>query len=113
MNLGKGVMRKINLPLRLVSLLAVLASAHPSAARAQSPASSAEGAPLDAATLAAITALYHQLIDAENRHDLAAVRTFVWESPDALFVAKTATAADGNWAGFWCESAWKFDPLTG
>ncbi len=25
----------------------------------------------------------------------------VWESPDTLFVAKTATPAEGNWAGFW------------
>jgi hypothetical protein len=41
------------------------------------------------------------LIDAENRHDIAAVRPLVWESKDALFVAKTATPAEGNWAGFW------------
>jgi hypothetical protein len=27
--------------------------------------------------------------------------TMVWESPSALFVAKTATTAEGNWAGFW------------
>jgi hypothetical protein len=44
---------------------------------------------------------YRQLIDAENRHDLAAVRPLVWASPNALFVAKTATPAEGNWAGFW------------
>jgi hypothetical protein len=25
----------------------------------------------------------------------------VWKSPSALFVAKTKTAAEGNWAGFW------------
>jgi hypothetical protein len=25
----------------------------------------------------------------------------VWTSPSTLFVAKTATAAEGNWAGFW------------
>jgi len=48
-----------------------------------------------------INALYRALIDAENRHDLAAVRTMVWESPSTLFVAKTATPAQGNWAGFW------------
>jgi len=57
--------------------------------------------PLDAATLGEINALYRRLIDAENSHDPAAVRTMVWESPNALFVAKTATAAEGNWAGFW------------
>src|SRR5215813_4990490 len=48
-----------------------------------------------------LRALYRRLIEAENRHDIAAVRSFVWNSPDALFVAKTATAAEGNWAGFW------------
>jgi hypothetical protein len=66
------------------------------AAAAQAPAD-----PLDAATLGKINAVYRTLIDAENRHDLAAVRTLVWESPNTLFVAKTATAAEGNWAGFW------------
>lgn len=56
---------------------------------------------LDTATLDQIGALYHRLIDAENRHDLNLVRTMVWESPNTLFVAKTATPAEGNWAGFW------------
>ena len=58
-------------------------------------------APISKATLGEIRALYRELIDAENRHDIAAVRRFVWDSPNALFVAKTATAAEGNWAGFW------------
>ncbi len=48
-----------------------------------------------------IRALYRQLIDAENAHDIAAVRRMVWKSPSALFVAKTKTPAEGNWAGFW------------
>ena len=48
-----------------------------------------------------LRALYRQLIDAENAHDLGAVRQLVWDSPSTLFVAKTATAAEGNWAGFW------------
>jgi hypothetical protein len=48
-----------------------------------------------------VNTLYRALIDAENRHDLPAVRTMVWQSPDMLFVAKTATPAEGNWAGFW------------
>jgi hypothetical protein len=43
----------------------------------------------------------HQLLDKENAKDFNAVRQFVWDSPSALFVAKTATAAEGNWAGFW------------
>src|SRR5215813_5136554 len=56
---------------------------------------------LSADDLEALRALYRRLIDAENRHDIEAVRPIVWVSPDALFVAKTATAAEGNWAGFW------------
>ena len=64
-------------------------------------ASFAETDPLDQTTRDSIKALYRRLIDAENRHDLAAVRPLVWVSPNALFVAKTATAAEGNWAGFW------------
>ncbi|MEI9995635.1 MAG: hypothetical protein WDM91_13645 [Rhizomicrobium sp.] len=62
---------------------------------------SASAAPLDTVTLREIDGLYRTLIDAENRHDLTAVRRMVWESPDTLFVAKTATPAEGNWAGFW------------
>ena len=62
---------------------------------------SAGAAPLDDATLQQINGLYRKLIEAENRHDLEAVRTMLWNSPDALFVAKTATPAEGNWAGFW------------
>jgi hypothetical protein len=61
----------------------------------------ASGEPLDATTLAEIKALYQRLIDAENLHDLEAVRPLVWTSPSTLFVAKTRTAAEGNWAGFW------------
>jgi ketosteroid isomerase-like protein len=57
--------------------------------------------PLDASALKEIGGLYRTLIDAENRHDLSAVRQIVWRSPDTLFVAKTATPAEGNWAGFW------------
>jgi hypothetical protein len=52
-------------------------------------------------TIKEINSLYRALIDAENRHDLVAVRTMAWQSPDMLFVAKTATPAEGNWAGFW------------
>ena len=53
------------------------------------------------ATEQELRSTYKRLIDAENAHDIAAVRKFVWKSPSALFVAKTKTAAEGNWAGFW------------
>jgi hypothetical protein len=56
---------------------------------------------LSAHNEAGLRALYKRLIDAENRHDIAAVKPMVWNSPDALFVAKTATPEEGNWAGFW------------
>ena len=45
--------------------------------------------------------LYRTLIEAENSHDIEKVRAMVWDSPEALFVAKTKTVAEGNWAGFW------------
>ena len=64
-------------------------------------ACAADMEPLDDATRNDIKILYRQLIEAENDHDLGAVRSLVWTSPNALFVAKTATAAEGNWAGFW------------
>jgi hypothetical protein len=41
--------------------------------------------------------LYKKLIDAENRHDLSAVRELVWNSPSTLFVAK----APVGWLGYW------------
>jgi len=69
--------------------------------QAQSPVTPSCAEPVDAGTLREISALYRKLIEAENRHDVAAVRTMVWNSPSTLFVAKTATAAQGNWAGFW------------
>lgn len=56
---------------------------------------------LTESTITELRGLYKQLIDAENRHDIAAVRPLLWVSPNMLFVAKTATAAEGNWAGFW------------
>jgi hypothetical protein len=57
--------------------------------------------PLDDKTLREVQALYKRLIDAEDVKDLDTVREMVWKSRSALFVAKTATAAEGNWAGFW------------
>jgi hypothetical protein len=57
--------------------------------------------PLSAEDMSRLKTLFKQLIDAENRHDLVAVKPLLWNSPSALFVAKTATAAEGNWAGFW------------
>jgi hypothetical protein len=57
--------------------------------------------PIDERTLHEVQDLTKRLMDAENRKDFDAVQQMVWNSPSALFVAKTATAAEGNWAGFW------------
>jgi hypothetical protein len=87
---------------KLTAILAAAAAATSLAAPSGAVASKASAtAPLDAATLAGLKSLYRRLIEAENRHDIDAVRPMVWESPTTLFVAKTATPAEGNWAGFW------------
>jgi hypothetical protein len=86
-----------------LSLIAILTGAQSAAVAACDPESTPapHEASLSARELEELRTLYKQLIAAENRHDIAAVRAFVWDSPNALFVAKTATAAEGNWAGFW------------
>jgi hypothetical protein len=61
--------------------------------------------PIASATESPIRELYANLIEAENSHDIEKVRAMVWDSRDALFVAKTKTAAEGNWAGFWGKEA--------
>ena len=40
---------------------------------------------------------YKRLIDAENKHDLLAVKALVWDSASTLFVAK----APVGWRGYW------------
>jgi hypothetical protein len=44
-----------------------------------------------------IKRIYKQLIDAEDNHDLTAVRALVWDSSSTLFVAK----APMGWHGYW------------
>jgi hypothetical protein len=60
-----------------------------------------DAAQIEQRTLSEVQALNEQLIDSENSKDFTTVRGMVWDSPSALFVAKTATAAERNWAGFW------------
>jgi hypothetical protein len=86
-----------------LSLVATLSAPRPAAVAApmREPAPARHDKSLSARELDELRTLYKQLIDAENRHDIAAVRQMVWVSPNALFVAKTATPAEGNWAGFW------------
>ena len=82
-------------------LTLILAGAPPAAASDAAHAPARSESLLSADAEAELRALYRRLIEAENRHDIAAVRSFVWNSPNVLFVAKTATASEGNWAGFW------------
>ena len=84
-----------------VSLSAILARPVSAAAYDHQSAHALHGQWLSAHDFERLTDLYRRLIDAENNHDIAAVKPLFWVSPDALFVAKTATAAEGNWAGFW------------
>jgi hypothetical protein len=88
--------RKLYYGAAVLALAASLQSRNVSASSVSPESQAIEPAALDE-----IRSLYRKLIDAENRHDLAAMRTMVWDSPNALFVAKTATPAEGNWAGFW------------
>jgi hypothetical protein len=41
--------------------------------------------------------IFKQLIEAENRHDIPAVKAMIWNSPSTLFVAK----APVGWHGYW------------
>ena len=72
---------------------------------AGSPVMVRDSEAISASTERELRTLYKRLIDAENAHDIAAVSRFIWNSLSALFVAKTKTAAEGNWAGFWGKDA--------
>jgi hypothetical protein len=88
--------RNIVAPTALAGVLALILVTPVHAAEPTDPATTPE---------AEVRALYKQLIHDENAHDVAAVRRIVWRSPSALFVAKTKTPAEGNWAGFWGADA--------
>jgi hypothetical protein len=82
-----------------LSLMLLLTGVAPATAQSASSAHSTSDA--EARSIQHVLALTHDLLDKENAKDFDAVRKFVWNSPSALFVAKTATAEEGNWAGFW------------
>jgi hypothetical protein len=86
-----------------LSLIATLSGPRPTAAAepGRELARTQHDKSLSTHELDELRALYKKLIDSENQHDIAAVKELVWVSPNALFVAKTATPAEGNWAGFW------------
>ena len=82
-------------------LLAALPAGAPSVALDSASSAATAAMSPGAHDIDELRMLYRRLIDAENRHDIEGVRPIVWVSPNALFVAKTATEAEGNWAGFW------------
>lgn len=57
--------------------------------------------PLPDASLEDVKSLFHDLMAAANKHDVAAIRQMFWDSPSALIVAKSVDPAEGDWAGFW------------
>jgi hypothetical protein len=61
--------------------------------------------PLDDATLKSIGLQFGTLMELANRHDLKSLHGMFWQSPSALLIAKSAIPSEGNWAGFWGNSA--------
>jgi ketosteroid isomerase-like protein len=57
--------------------------------------------PISEASLEDVKSLFHDLMAAANKHDVAAIRQMFWDSPSALIVAKSVDPAEGDWAGFW------------
>ena len=57
--------------------------------------------PLSDRTLDDLKVLYRKLIDAENVHDLAAVKSMLLASPVSLFISRTEPVSKGDWGGYW------------
>lgn len=57
--------------------------------------------PVADASLEDVKTLFHDLMAAANKHDVAAIRQMFWDSPSALIVAKSVDPAEGDWAAFW------------
>jgi hypothetical protein len=57
--------------------------------------------PLTNATLDELKVLYRKLIDAENVHDLPAVKSMLFSAPVSLFISRTEPVAKGDWGGYW------------
>ncbi len=84
----------------LAATLLTLPAAHASGLDANVQTVDAEH-PVSAASLEDVKALFHDLMAAANKHDVAAIRQMFWDSPSALIVAKSVDPAEGDWAGFW------------
>ena len=75
---------------------------HAVAATADADAQKADAThPVADASLEDVKTLFHDLMAAANKHDVAAIRQMFWDSPSALIVAKSLDPAEGDWAAFW------------
>ncbi|RYH67876.1 MAG: hypothetical protein EON54_03645 [Alcaligenaceae bacterium] len=70
-----------------------------------SAVSASPAGPIGVAATDAIGSQFVQLIDLANKHDVGAIHDMFWQSRSTLLVAKSATPAEGNWAGFWGNDA--------
>jgi hypothetical protein len=61
--------------------------------------------PLNDTTLKELRDLYKTLIDAENGHDLSAVKSMLLASPDSLFISRIEPVENGNWGAYWGTSS--------
>jgi hypothetical protein len=93
--------RRILSARRALSLL-LCACASAAFAGTNVPAQTAAPAdPSQAQTLAELRTAYRALIDAENVHDLAAVRSMLLDSPSLLFISRVEPVGKGDWGGYW------------
>ncbi len=89
----------------VASALALLASASLGHAAPADPAAKVDTPALDAATAEALKGLYKRLIDAEDAHDLQAVRSMMAASPVSLFISRVEPVAKGDWGAYWGTDA--------
>lgn len=68
-------------------------------------AASAAKEPLSTTDSKQIKLQFSRLMDFANQHDFKRLDAMFWQSPSALLVAKSAIAAEGNWAGYWGNDA--------
>jgi hypothetical protein len=90
--------------MRIRSLLAAVLlicwpASHPSLASESLPR--LETTKIGAKDVEKLQTLFKELIEDENRHDLAAVQALLVDSPDSLFISKTEPLSKGDWGPYW------------
>jgi ketosteroid isomerase-like protein len=69
--------------------------------QAQAAPTATETTRLAASDTKTLQELFKALIDAENRHDLNAVKSLLVVSPDSLFISKVKPLSEGDWGPYW------------